>query len=381
MCSPFMSYKFKIYQSDTDFPDSWSSAVGNHNIMMSAEYFRALQISLPSNMQCFMVGFFKENNLIGGAFFQYLDFIGYEKTVKDKPKWSIRNFLAKTFIRDVMILGNNMLTGQNGFYFDFSKISAEDVLMLLNKAADTMQHKIRKTSLIVFKDYSEDFVKQFTGSAFKAYFRFSVQPNMKLNIRENWETFEDYINDFSKKYRSRAKAAKKKLQGVEKRELALNSVKTYQPQMNDLYHNVADNASFNTFFLAENHFEKMKENLAENFKVFGYFSGGKLVGFYTLIVNNDDVDTYFLGYDKELQKERQIYLNMLLDMVEFGITRRFKRIVFGRTALEIKSTVGAEPTAIFGLLKHNNFIINSFMKILFPSISPKTEWVQRKPFK
>jgi len=376
-----MSYYLKIYTADADFPECWSSTVGDRNIMLSENYFRALQASLPANMKCFMVGFYKSNELVGGALFQFIDFIGYEESMKDSSGWSLKSFFGQLFIKDVMILGNNMLTGQNGFYFDFSKISIKNVLMLLDTAVNKMQSEIRKTSLIVFKDYQEIFAEQFKGKEFKAYFRFSVQPNMRLNIPENWQTFEDYINDFSKKYRSRTRAAKKKLQGVEKRELELDLVKKYQPNMNDLYHNVADNASFNTFFLTGNHFEKMKENLAENFRIFGYFSEGKLVGFYTLIINNTDVDTYFLGYDKELQKEKQIYLNMLLDMVEFGITERFKRIVFGRTALEIKSTVGAEPTEIFGLIKHNNFIINSFMKILFSFISPKTEWVQRKPFK
>lgn len=376
-----MSYYLKIYNSDKDFPERWPSAVGIHNVMLSAEYFRALHASLPSNMECFMVGFFKENELVGGALFQYIDFIGYRKSVRNESGWNLKSFFSAMFVKDVMILGNNMLTGQNGFYFDFSKISENDVLVLLNKAVRKMQNEVRKTSLIIYKDYQKDFVERFKGREYSSYFRFSVQPNMKLKIKENWKTFDDYINDFSKKYRARAKSAKKKLGDIEKRELNLDSVKKHQKEMNCLYQNVADNASFNTFFLAENHFEKMKENLKDKFKVFGYFSETELVGFYTLIINNDDIDTYFLGYQKECQKEKQIYLNMLLDMVEYGIMYQFKTIVFGRTALEIKSTIGAEPTEIFGLIKHNNFIINPFMKILFPFISPKTEWIQRKPFK
>lgn len=376
-----MSYHLKIYNTDKDFPKSWSSAVGNYNVMLSEEYFRALQASLPSNMECFIVGFFEEDVLVGGALFQYIDFIGYRKSLKRKSAWSLKNFLIEFFIKDVMILGNNMLTGQNGFYFDFSKISTKDILMLLHKAVDAVQCEIRRTSLIIFKDYQKPFAEHFTGKEYSVYFRFSVQPNMKLKMRKNWETFEDYLNDFSKKYRSRARTAKKKLKDIEKRELDLESVKRYQYEMSHLYHNVVDNASFNTFFLTENHFGKMKENLTDKFKVFGYFSGEELVGFYTLIVNNDDIDTYFLGYHKELQKEKQLYLNMLLDMVEFGIIHNFERIIFGRTALEIKSTIGAGPSEIFGLIKHNNFVINSLMKMLFPFISPKTEWVQRKPFK
>jgi hypothetical protein len=376
-----MSYHLKIYHSDNDVPERWSLTIGNHNVMLSQEYFRALQDSLPSNMECFMVGFFKQNELIGGALFQYIDFIGFRKSLKNDSGWYIKSLFTSLFIKDVMILGNNMLTGQNGFYFDFSKIPAKDVLMLLHKAVDVMQTEIRKTSLIIFKDYQKPFAEQFARKEYSAYFRFSVQPHMKLKIKEHWKTFDDYINDFSKKYRSRVRAARKKLQGIEKRELDLNSVQKYHREMNILYHNVADNAAFNTFFLAENHFGKMKENLDDKFRIFGYFSGSELVGFYTLLINNNDVDTYFLGYQRELQKEKQIYLNMLLDMVEFGITYQFERIILGRTALEIKSTVGAEPTEIFGLIKHNNFMINPFMKILFPAISPKIEWIQRKPFK
>ena len=347
-----MSYHLKIYNSDIGFPENWTSTVGKYNVMLSEEYFRALHVSLPSNMECFMVGIFKENELVGGALFQYIDFVGFKKSTKNEPGWNLKSFFSGILIKDVMILGNNMLTGQNGFYFDFSKVSVEDRLMLLHKAVDKMQREIRKTSLIIFKDY------QFTGKKYKSYFRFSVQPNMKLKIRESWKTFDEYVNDFSKKYRTRVKSAKKKLNGIEKLELNLESVKKYQKEMNCLYHNVADNASFNTFFLAENHFEKMKENLKDKFKVFGYFSDKELVGFYTLIINNNDIDTYFLGYHKEIQKEKQIYLNMLLDMVGYGILYQFKTIVFGRTALEIKSTIGAEPTEIFGLIKHTNFMIN-----------------------
>lgn len=92
------------------------------------------------------------------------------------------------------------------------------------------------------------------------------------------------------------------------------------------------------------------------------------------------MDTYFLGYDKELQKPKQLYLNMLLDMVDFAIEHQLESIVFGRTALEIKSTVGAEPVQIFGLIKHSNFFINKMMPKIFPFIEPKVEWLQRKPF-
>jgi hypothetical protein len=377
-----MSYTFKIFNSTTELPINWNIIIGQQNIMLSEEYFRVLEESKPINMKYCFVGFFSDEELIGGALFQYLSFIEHKSFQKGEVLCSIRNFLTRQLSKDVMILGNNMLTGQNGFYFDTSKIPTEKAILLLNEASQNIQAILGKTSLIIYKDYQKLFLKNFEEEQkFKTFYRFSVQPNMILNLKPEWNCFEDYSNDLSKKYRARLKSAKKKIDGIQKLELDIQSIKKYQNEMNILYQNVAENAPFNTFFLTKDHFESMKQNLKENFKVFGYFFNKKLIGFYTLILNNNDIDTYFLGYDKGIQKEKQIYLNMLFDMTEFGISNQFKRIVFGRTALEIKSTIGAEPVEIFGLIKHNNKAINPFMEKIFTSLNPKVEWIQRKPFK
>jgi len=376
-----MYYNFKIFNSTKELPEEWNSIIGQHNIMLSEEYFRVLEESKPTNMKYSFVGFFSDEDLIGGALFQYLNFIEHKSFQKGEMLCSIRNFLAKQLSKDVMILGNNMLTGQNGFYFNTSKISNEKAITLLKEASKGVANVFGKTSLVIYKDYQKSFLKNFDEEEFKSFYRFSVQPNMILNIKPEWKSFEDYSNDLSKKYRARLKSAKKKIEGIQKIELDIHSIKKYQNKMNILYQNVAENAPFNTFFLKENHFESMKQNLQKNFKVFGYFFNEKLIGFYTLILNNKDIDTYFLGYDKEIQKEKQIYLNMLFDMIEFGISNQFKRIVFGRTALEIKSTIGAEPVEIFGLIKHNNKAINPFMEKIFTSLNPKVGWIPRKPFK
>ncbi|MDF2831764.1 8-amino-7-oxononanoate synthase [Chryseobacterium indoltheticum] len=376
-----MYYNFKIFNSTKELPEEWNSIIGQHNIMLSEEYFRVLEESKPINMKYSFVGFFSDEDLIGGALFQYLNFIEHKSFQKGEMLCSIRNFLAKQLSKDVMILGNNMLTGQNGFYFNTLKISTEKAITLLKEASKGVSNVFGKTSLVIYKDYQKSFLKNFDKEKFKSFYRFSVQPNMILNIKPEWKTFEDYSNDLSKKYRARLKSAKKKIDGIQKRELDIESIKKYRNEMNILYQNVAENAPFNTFFLTENHFESMKQNLKDNFKVFGYFFNEKLISFYTLILNNNDIDTYFLGYDKEIQKEKQIYLNMLFDMTEFGVSNQSKRIVFGRTALEIKSTIGAEPVEIFGLIKHNNKAINPFMKKIFTSLNPKVGWIQRKPFK
>ncbi|WP_449389282.1 peptidogalycan biosysnthesis protein [Chryseobacterium lineare] len=376
-----MSYYLKIYETVSGLPENWNSVVGNHNVMLSEEYFNVLEDSSPYNMKCFFMGFFLEDELIGGALFQYLNFKDHRIFRNKKEGFKIKNFIVKCFVKDVMILGNNMLTGQNGFYFDFSRITVENAVVLLENAARKMQNEISKTSFVIFKDYQLIFASGFQNKSYRNYFTFSAQPNMMLKIRENWNNFEDYTNDLTKKYRARIRSARNKMEGIEKRELNSSDIQANRLGIWYLYRNVAENAPFNTFFLSENHFEKMKENLKDKFKVYGYFSGEKLIGFYTIILNNKDIFPYFLGYDEDYQKEKQLYLNMLVDMVEFAINEKKSKIIFGRTALEIKSTVGAEPVEIFGLFRHNNVFINAVMKNIVPSFTPKTDWIQRKPFK
>jgi hypothetical protein len=67
-------------------------------------------------------------------------------------------------------------------------------------------------------------------------------------------------------------------------------------------------------------------------------------------------------------------------MIAYSINKKFKKIIFARTALEIKSSVGAKPYDMFGLMKHENKIINYFMPKLFKYFEPEVHWIERNPF-
>jgi hypothetical protein len=76
-----------------------------------------------------------------------------------------------------------------------------------------------------------------------------------------------------------------------------------------------------------------------------------------------------------------LYLNMLYDMVGYGIKKQFDHVIFARSAMEIKSSVGAQAEEVYGVIKHTNPILNKFMSRLFPYFDPKIEWKERNPFK
>jgi hypothetical protein len=163
--------------------------------------------------------------------------------------------------------------------------------------------------------------------------------------------------------------------------MSLEDIHNHRERIHDLYMNVAQKAAFNTFYLGEKHFEIFKKNLKDKFLFYGYFDNNKLIGFNTLIKNGSDIDTYFLGYDENCQKEKMLYLNMLYDMISYSINKKYSRIIFARTALEIKSSVGAKAVNMYGLIKHNNIFLNLLVSRTFSYFEPKIEWKVRNPFK
>lgn len=379
------NYTYSIFDSTANLPEQWDD-LATSNIFLSKKYLEVLEKSAPTNMICHFIGFFYQKELIGIAISQFLDTNKLESFGKrDKClKSLIRNFAFKNFCSHVLFMGNNMLTGQNAFYFS-DKIDKKKAFKLLKESSEELKvlfkNKGTKVHITTFKDFEENDILALENSGFNELYKFTIQPNMVFEIPKNWGSEQDYISALSKKYRDQYKRARKKSLGIEKRKMDLDDIIKYEETIYDLYFHVAQNAPFNTFFLAKNHFRVFKEILKDKFLFYGYFIDGKLIGFNTLIKNGDAMDTYFLGYDDSVQKEKMLYLNMLYDMIAYSINKGFKEIIFARTALEIKSSVGAKPIEVFGFIKHETKLIDKCMQTFFNYLEPKVTWQVRSPFK
>lgn len=375
----------KIYTSVSDLPENWNY-FAMENIFLSKEYLEVLEKSAPSNMFCHFIGLFHKDELVGISLSQFLDLNKLESFGERDQciKNAIRNTILKNYCSHILIIGNNMLTGQNAFAF-LDKIEKVEILKGLKTASERLKTIFKnqglKVHITTFKDFSEEEILPFHQAGFNQYFQFSAQPNMIFDIPNQWKSEQDYIDELSKKYRDQYKRARKKALGIEKKKMKLNDIIKHEETIYELYFHVAKNAHFNTFFLAKNHFRVFKEILKDKFLFYGYFLDDKLIGFNTIIKNGEVMDTYFLGYDDTIQREKMLYLNMLYDMVAYSINQGFKEIIFARTALEIKSSIGAKPQEMYGFAKHSNPIADLAFERAYCYLEPKVEWKERSPFK
>jgi hypothetical protein len=358
--------------------------------MLTISYLKALELATPRNITLYYIGVFKSEVLVGIAIVERVQLYLKDMFRKSSPsaiKTFFRNLVSSVLKGNVLVVGNLTHTGQHGIAFRDEEISPQEYLETVLKAVSTLKVGIKRNSgktvrAILLKDYflNDNIHKAKTVLQSELFNLVKVQPNMVLNIKPNWIKMGDYINNLTKKYKTRYKRARKKFGTIERREFDFETIKQNSKQLHALYLNVSDNAKFNTFVLPEHHFIGLKQELQSNFRVFGYFSEDRLIGFYTLILNDKSLETYFLGYESEHQYANQLYLNMLYDMLDFAITNKFKSVVYARTAMEIKSSVGAKPIEMVMYMKHTNNLFNSLLKVVFNFMKPNQKWEERHPF-
>ncbi len=380
-----------LFVSDTieNFSDFWDES-NTKGVLNSYAYLKSLEESMPKGLKNFYALIVNEDLIRGLLQFQIKDFDLNESLslhTHNPTFWN--NLLLKMqkasmkFVKhDLLILGNILLTGQYGINL-CNDFSFDEKLILLDKCiegfSDYMNNskgfKIRSVLVKDFKSEQDQEVKLPT------YLEFKVDPYMSMEIR--WDNFEAYLSDLKSKYRVRYKRAIKKGSGVEVKRLDLESLNHYIEDMYSLYKQISTNVSFNLFDLHKDYFIKLKENLKDDILFNGVFFEGKMIAFYSLIYDADAnyYDAHFLGYDMSHNRSKQTYLNMLYNMIEDSINKGVDSIHMSRTAMEIKSSVGATGENLFLLLKHRSRFVNYLMSLVLEFYVPDNSWLPRNPFK
>ncbi len=394
-------YKFRIFKSINELPTDWEAAQPPHNTYLHRPILSTIEEAPPKGITpCYLV-FYKNISPVGVAYCQVTNFktdqnVQDKDGSKEKPALlksitsSVKGYLARQFEYNLLVCGNLLFTGEHGFYFDKNIVTRSVSISLLEEAMEKTQQFWKKNDLkidgVFIKDLEEkpsdnghyDFKKDLAD---RKYREFLFHPNMVLSIRPNWKTFDDYMDDISSKYKVRARKAFKCGILLEKIELTEEDLKKNVDRLYDLYKGVMLNAGFNMVVLHENYIVKLKENLGNDFRVTGYYLDRELIGYRTNITNFGEMEAHFLGYDQRYNKSHQLYMNMLLDCLKLGIEKQVERIVFARTAMEIKSTIGAIPENMFCYIRANNKLMNSMMAPILEYFRPEDKWVQRNPFK
>jgi len=241
-------------------------------------------------------------------------------------------------------------------------------------------YKERPIDIFIMKDFVSTSLSISNELISLGYYSFNVEPNMKLTIHENWQNFDHYLTSLKTKFRVKAKKALKLSRNLLVKEITVENFDEQVKEMTELYKRVASKADFNlgAFNLAT--YKSLKEKLGDIYLLKSYWLDHKMVGFMSGMLNENKLDAHFVGIDYELNKSYAIYQRMLYDYIDIAITKKITTLNFGRTASEIKSSVGATPEHLTVYIRHKKSITNKFLKLFLLKIQP-TEFHQKFPFK
>ena len=180
--------------------------------------------------------------------------------------------------------------------------------------------------------------------------------------------------------RVRIKKTLKTGQPFEIREFSTGDIREHSEIINVLYNAVQNKSSARLTTLDSKYFETLSSELPDNFLFKAYYLDGEMVGFMTELFDRDHFEAHYIGLSYEHIKSHSLYQNILIEFIKDGIKTRASKICYGRTAMEIKSNLGAEPYELIIYVKLNNAITNKLIGPFVPQ-KPLKNWIQRRPFK
>ena len=363
---------------------SWDRLLNGQNIYLSTSYLSALEDTLKDSGFRYLMFYDNNDELVGVAYAQIIN-LSNQKTEPNelycKLGNGIRDRLLNKMDRKVLVCGNAISTGENGYYHS-DKVSSKVFLNHVIKGVQALNKASKEdtSSIFLFKEFwpnSNGLVSNFDQNHF---IPFSIDVNMVLPIHASWRKLDDYLSSMKTKFRTKAKSAFKKSAELKVRDLLAQEIVEFKAEIESLYAQVLANADFKFGVLNGNTLAALKENLKEDFNVNGYFLQDKLVGFSTSFMSNNILDANYVGIDYELNHQHAIYQRMLYDFVDQAIKTKSKELRLGRTAEEIKSTLGAEPVNMMLFMKHKNALSNRLISPFIKRIKP-SEYKLRTPFK
>jgi len=390
----FDDFDYEVYDSVNEAPtDDWEIANSSNHFFLTLNYLKVNEtIFSETGIRFKYVVVFKNKQAVLASVFQVIEFsAAVFGTMIQEQLSQMQSSKMKLFehyvdhkkngiLLKLITCGNNLISGQHAFVHSSTVTTATafDIIKRLTEVIAKSEKLRGKISAILIKDFEKNNYSDYSFG--EKYNQISVEPNMVIQLPDALNSIDEYLQHFSKKYRNRAKTIFKKFDGLSKKELGISEVENKKLDIFKLYEQVYNRAKFKLVKLSPDYFVQMKKMFPEQFFIRAYFKDSELVAFQSGFILEESIEAHYVGFDEKFNEEHECYQNLLYDFINTAIINKKKTTQLGRTAAEIKSTVGAKPVDLVCYIKPQNSISKLVMKPFIKFLQP-SEWVPRNPFK
>ncbi|MBW2528032.1 MAG: GNAT family N-acetyltransferase [Deltaproteobacteria bacterium] len=353
---------------------AWDQVVAEQTLFLQRRYLRCLEEPSGADADRRRYAIVSDDSgPLAVACFQLADFVG-----KPAEGWLARRspagaLLARQLgLRDreisvrVLVCGNPFTTGEHGFGAA-PGVSPARAVQAVAAAVDRLERERSEVDgyrAVLVKEFypsTKATVRSLTSHSFS---EIETAPNMVLLMDPAWRTFEGYLESLSSKFRVKAKRAYAKSGALEVRDLSAEDLRRHLPRVRELYDAVVDRAEYRLGRMPPEVLARLRRALGDELILKGYFLDGQLAGFLSGFVDGDTLEAHVVGLDYQHNRDHGIYCRMLYDYLRIALERGLQRVSYGRTADEIKSSVGAMPVSMSCYVRHRERSLNRLLPAL-----------------
>ncbi len=373
--------EFEITMAErmADVPDGpWDALTENASLFLRRPYLATLEQAGPDTIQHRYVMFFRRQNPVAAASLQILSITGKQMVEAAPPPsvmgagpcecalgtrliQSARNAGLHVMGGRVAVCGNFFSTGPHGAAF---APEADPRIMwpVLGELLCGPMMRANPSGTVGYamvKDVPE--VELDTNALLRRlhYRRLETEPDMVLRILPHWRRMEEYLQELKAKYRKSAHTIFRAFDESGNELERLENLNAHADTLYALYKAVESRAKVSLASFPEGYLPALAKALGpDHFRCTVARRKDKILGFMTTLRDGDTAIAHYAGLDYEANAAAPVYLRLLYTVISDALEWQCRRISFGRTALDAKARLGAQPAPLVTWLRHRNPVAN-----------------------
>ena len=266
----------------------------------------------------------------------------------------------------VRVIGTTLGSGDHGFRFA-SDIVAEQQQVCLEKtmfrSPSNWGNAIPRVVMVKDKAIPAERTKT---PLFRGWTPLEFDPEMVVNLDPSWQSLDDCMPSLVTKARTKFKRIQSLSKDFQMESWSAEQLESQGQDLIELYRLVFERSGFRLGSLHLDELVASKRFWGDAFVVLVYSLEGEQVGFQCAYATPEATEAFFVGFKPELTKSHAIYQRMLLEFMGLGIASGSREVRMGRTALDVKSSIGALPRRLQCDVKFRNpmahAIVHAFTK-------------------
>lgn len=357
----------------------WDQVVSSASVFMGRDYLQVIDRCSPTNTEQRYALAYQEGKPVAALACQLATIKGKQLVLPDKK---LKEKVVTKYQERLLVCGNLVSNGLHGVAFS-DELGLEQGWRIVAE----LIYRIRRgeklegsVNFALVKDLNVSQLEESMVMERYSYRKIQTDPDMVLELPDNCQSFDDYLQLLTSKYRNRVKKTSKKLQQADITDVRVTDPAPYEQVIHNLYLQVEQKAEVRPATLPRGYFSALANALSDRFACSIIKHQEKIVGFITTVKDGDVAKGYYVGVDYQTNAEFPIYFRLLQLVIEHGISMGCSTISFGRTALEPKTGLGAKPQATFVWARHRMPAVNFLVRKLFKAI-PHEEAPERNVLK